>query len=320
MCNYMITKPTLQIPRIVVGVDGGGTKTVALVGTVTGRVLGRGESGSSNYHNVGPMAASMAIGRAVIEAQRQAGLVGRKAEIAVVALAAVDSVKDRMAAERFVRAAKIARKSIVVHDSMAALYAATRGRPGIVVVSGTGCVAAGINKAGRYFRASGWGYIVDDEGSGYDIGRKALQSAFRAIDGRAPKTRLVSIFKRKFRVVKLEDALGMIYAEGFGVEDVAGLAPHVAKAASHDHVSRRILNHSGKALAEAACAVAKRLKMKNEHFTITLVGGTYKAGRYLIDPFRKRVKQECRYAEVKLLKIEPARGALSLAVSKRHRR
>src|SRR3972149_8406973 len=203
MRNHMIAKSTLQIPRFVVGVDGGGTKTVALVGTVRGRVLGRGESGSSNYHNVGPIAASMAIGRAVIEAQRQAGLEGQKAEIAVVALAAVDSVKDRMAAERFVRTAKIARKSIVVHDSMAALYAATRGRPGIVVVSGTGCVAAGINKAGRYFRASGWGYIVDDEGSGYDIGRETPPKAFKAVDGRGPKTRLVSIFNRKFRVVKL---------------------------------------------------------------------------------------------------------------------
>lgn len=313
-------KPTLQIPRFVVGVDGGGTKTVALVGTVMGRVLGRGESGSSNYHNVGPMTASMAISRAVIKAQRQAGLVGQKAEIAVVALAAVDTDKDRLAATRFVRTAKIARKSFLIHDSVAALYAATRGNSGTVVISGTGCVAAGINKAGRYSRVSGWGYIVDDEGSSYDIGRKALQSAFRAMDGRAPKTRLVSIFKRKFRVVRLEDALGMIYAEGFGVEDVAGLAPHVAKAASHDRVSREILNHSGIALAEAACAVAKRLKMKNEHFTIALVGGTFKAGRYLTDPFRKRVKQECRYAEVKLLKIEPARGALSLAVSKLHGR
>src|SRR3989304_5963934 len=175
MRNHMIAKSTLQISRFVVGVDGGGTKTVALVGTVRGRVLGRSESGSSNYHNVGPIAASKAISRAVIEAQRQAGLVGRKAEIAVVALAAVDSVKDRMAAERFVRAAKIARKSIVVHDSLGALYAATRGSPGIVIISGTGCVAAGINKAGKHCRASGWGYIVDDEGSGYDIGRENFQ-------------------------------------------------------------------------------------------------------------------------------------------------
>ena len=317
--KHICTKLTLQIPRFVVGVDGGGTKTVALVGTARGKVLGRGEAGSSNYHNIGPIAASRAIRRSVIEAQRLAGLAGKKPEIAVVALAAVDSEKDRLAAERFVRAAKIARESLVVHDSMAALYAATHGRPGIIVNSGTGCVAAGINKAGKYSRAAGWGYIVDDEGSGYDIGRKALQSAFRAIDGRAPKTSLVSVFKRKFRVDELEDALRMIYAKGFGVETIAGLAPHVAKAASYDKVSREILNGAGIALADSACAVAKRLKMRNDRFTIALVGGTFKAGKHLVDPLRRRIKQECPRAEVKSLRIEPARGALSLAVSELHR-
>lgn len=309
----------MHIPRFVVGVDGGGTKTVALVGTERGRVLGRGESGSSNYRNVGPRAASRAIRASVIEAQRHAGLSG-KAEIAIVALAAVDSDKDRLVAERFVRAAKIARKNLVVHDSMAALHAATQGGPGIIIISGTGCVAAGINKSGRYFRASGWGYIVDDQGSAYDIGRRALQSAFRAIDGRAPKTRLVSAFLREFRVNRLEDALGRIYSKEFGVEDIAGLASIVAEAASHDRVSRKILNDAGIALAEAACTVAKRLKMTNDHFTIALVGGTFNAGKSLIDPLRRRIAQECPKARVKRLKIEPATGALSLAISELRRR
>ena len=111
----------------------------------------------------------------------------------------------------------------------------------------------------------------------------------------------------------------MIYAKGFGVEELAGLAPLVAKAASHDKVSREILNGAGIALAETACAVAKRLKMENEHFTIFLVGGTFKAGRRLIDPLQMRIKQDCPNAKARLLKIEPASGALSLAVSKSQR-
>jgi N-acetylglucosamine kinase-like BadF-type ATPase len=304
----------LRTPRFIIGVDGGGTKTVALVATTAGKVLGRGEAGPSNYHNVGPIAASRAIKESVIRAKKQARLAGTKADIAVVALAAINSDRDRTAAERFVRRSGIARKNLVVHDSRAALYAATGGRPGIIVIAGTGCVAAGINKAGKYSRVSGWGYLVDDEGSAYDVGRKALMSAFRSIDSRAPKTRLVSVLRRRFRVNALEDALGIIYSQGFGAQDVASLAIDVARTARTDIVSRRILNNAGLALADAACAVATNLGMENESFIIALVGGTFKAGRHVINSFRKRIKQDCPCAEIELLQIEPARGALMLAV------
>lgn len=311
----MITKPGLKIPRFVVGVDGGGTKTVALAGDLDGLILGRGESGSSNYHNVGAEEASRAIRQAVLEAQKWAGLGKTKAEIAVVALAGVDSRRDRVKAEHFVNAANIARKSLVVHDSTAALQAATHGGPGIIVISGTGCVAAGINRAGKRSRVGGWGCLIDDEGSAYDIGRKALMSTFRALDGRFPRTRLGRALRRKFHVRRLEDALGTIYSEEFGVEGIAAIAPIVAKAASRDTVSRKILNSAGVSLAGLACTVAKRLKMEHERFEIALVGGTFAAGKHLVGPLRRKVRAECPHADIRVLKSEPAKGALLLAIS-----
>ena len=308
-------KIALRIPPFVVGVDGGGTKTVALVANMGGKVLGRGESGPSNYHNVGSAVACRAIRESVSGAQHRAGLKGRKAEIAVVALAAVDSDNDQATAALFVHQARIARRSLVVHDSKAALYAATHGRQGIVVISGTGCVAAGINRAGEYCRVSGWGFVVDDEGSSYDVGRKALTRAFRAIDGRARKTSLVQLLSRRFRVKNLEDALGLIYSTGFGADDIADLAKVVARAARDDRASREILKDAGIALAESACAVAKNLRMNRESFTIALVGGTFKGGRYVIDPFKRKVTQACPHAKVRLLTIEPAQGAIMLALN-----
>jgi len=309
----MIQVP-LKAHRYVIGVDGGATKTVALIGSENGKILGRGESGSSNYHNIGTTAASMAIKRAVTEAQKQARIRWSNPEIAVVALAAVDSPRDRATALRFVRAAKIARTNIVVHDSVAALHAATHGRPGIIVISGTGCVAAGINKAGNYVRAGGWGCLIDDEGSAYDIGIKALRSAFRMLDGRAPKTKLASMLKRRFRVKTLEDALSLVYSNKFGVDGIAGLTPLVSKLASSDRVCRGILNDAGVSLAELTCVVAKELRMKRDPLAITLVGGTFKAGRYLLQPFQARVRKECPLAKVEIMNIEPVLGAFSLAV------
>jgi N-acetylglucosamine kinase-like BadF-type ATPase len=315
----IVTRASMKPLRYVIGIDGGATKTVALIGAENGKILGRGGSGPSNYHNIGVSAASVAIKQAVREARQRAGI-ERNAEVAVVALAAVDSPRDKTTTLQFIRRIRIARKNLVVHDSVAALQAATSGQPGIIVISGTGCVAAGINEAGKYVRAGGWGYLIDDEGSAYDIGAKALRSAFRMLDGRSPETKLAYALKRKFRVRTLGDALREIYSAEFGVDGIAGLTPLVSKLASSDEVCRRILNDAGVSLAELACMVAKRLKMKNDAFTFFLVGGTFKAGRYLLQPFRARIKREYPNARIKIVKIEPALGAFSLAVSELHSR
>ena len=299
--------------RYVVGVDGGATKTVALIGTATGKVLGRGVAGPSNYHNVGEVAASKAIKTAVARAKKQTGLGKRKVGTAVVALAAVDSTEDLRVARRFVRRANVAEESIVIHDSVAALYAATQGRPGVIVNSGTGCFAAGINQAGEYVRVGGWGYLIDDKGSAFDIGMKAITMAFRMTDGRTPPTKLTTLLKRKLGVKRFDEILDIIYANKLSVEEIARLAPLVSKAASNDKVCRRILNEAGTLLAELAITAARRLKMTNRPFELATVGGGFRSGRYLLEPFTSKVKDECPHARLVSLRDEPARGAYLIA-------
>ena len=299
--------------RYVVGVDGGASKTVALLGTVDGRILGRGEAASSNYHNIGVAAASRAIRKAVVTAERQAGLRRTMPEKAVVALAAVDSTEDKRVANGFVQRIKIARESFVIHDSVAALYAATHGKPGIIVNSGTGCFAAGINQAGKYVRVGGWGYLIDDKGSAFDIGMKAITMAFRMMDGRTPRTKLMSLLRRRFRVRSFDAILDVIYTNKMTVEQIARLAPLISKAASNDKVCRQILKEAGISLAELACTAARRLKMMSNMFVIVTVGGGFKSGHYLIGPFTSRVRQECPRANIIGLEVEPAKGAFLLA-------
>jgi N-acetylglucosamine kinase-like BadF-type ATPase len=321
--NLQVTsmvRVALRADRYIVGVDGGATKTVALIGTEDGTVLGRGKSGSSNYHNVGSAAASRAIKQAVTEARKLAGIGTSKVEVAAVALAGLDSPRDEANALRFLRDTKIAHRTLIIHDSLAYLRAATHGRPGIIVNSGTGSVAAGINEAGDYARAGGWGYLVDDEGSAYDIGMKALRSAFRMIDGRTPKTKLTSILMRRFRVARLENVLSTIYSGKLGVEGTASLSPLVSASAATDKVSREILNKAGVTLAELACVLAKRLGMTHDAFPIVLVGGTFKSGRYLLQPLKARVRKECPRATLKIMQVEPALGAFSIAVSELEKR
>lgn len=297
----------------VVGLDGGASKTVALFGTVEGRILGRGQTGSSNYHNVGSTLAGRAIKNAVLEAKKKAGLSGIVPETAVVALAAIDSSKDLHVTSRLVRRTRIAKTSFVIHDSVAALYAATQGKPGIIVNSGTGSVAAGINQRGEYVRVGGWGYRVDDEGSAFDVGRKALTTAFRAVDGRIPHTRLTGLLKRRFGVESLEEVFNTIYVKDLSVEEIASLAPLVSTAAKTDKVCRNILEQSGNSLAQLVVTAAKRLRMTRSKFLVATLGGNFKSGRFLLGPFASRVKLECPHAQIRRLNIEPARGTFWLA-------
>jgi N-acetylglucosamine kinase-like BadF-type ATPase len=301
--------------RYVLGVDGGATKTVAVIGTEHGKILGEGQSGSSNYHNVGTKAAGIAIVEAVKEARKNARIGTCGLEVAMVALAAADSPRDKTTLLGYLSKLKIAKETAVIHDTVAALQAGTHGKPGIVLISGTGCVAAGVNGVGRYARTGGWGYMIDDEGSAYDIGRKALRSAFRMIDGRGPRTKLTTALKRKFRVRMLEDALNPIYSNGLGVNGVAAITPTVSRLAADDRICREILRSAGVSLAELTYVVARRLGMTHDAFPIILVGGTFKAGRCLLKPFLAKVREKCPRAKVEIMKVEPAMGAFSLAVA-----
>lgn len=310
----------MTVRSYVAGIDGGASKTVALIADGNGRILGEGRAGPSNYHNIGVQAATLAINNALKRAKTTAGAIGEP-DISVVALAGIDSKQDMRTASRFVKNAGIAKRSIVIHDSVAAIHATTKGKPGIVVNSGTGSFAAGINGEGTYARAGGWGYLAGDEGSAYEIGLNAIKMAFRSFDGREGDTELTEILKRRFRVKEIDGLVSKIYHDGFTVEQIASVAHEVIRSARQDKVSRRIINEAGIQLGELVCAVAIRLNMTKLRFPVAAVGGNFKSGDYLMLALRSKVRTCCSRARVTHVHVEPALGSLSIALDefrKRH--
>jgi N-acetylglucosamine kinase-like BadF-type ATPase len=297
----------------VAGIDGGASKTVALIADGNGKILGSGRAGPSNYHNVGVQAATLAIKNSLQRAKSKAGITGRT-DTAVVALAGIDSEQDLRTVSQFVKNARIASTSIVIHDSVAAIYAAMKGRPGIVVNSGTGSFAAGINSKGAYARAGGWGYIVGDEGSAYDIGVNAIKMAFRSFDGRERNTELIEILRHKFHIRKMDDLVSQIYSHKLSVEQIAAVAPLVIRSAWNDKMSRRILDEAGTQLGELVCAVAVRLHMTQQEFSVAAVGGNFRSRGHLIQALRSKIGTCCPSARVIHMRVEPAHGSLSLAL------
>jgi N-acetylglucosamine kinase len=162
-------------------------------------------------------------------------------------------------------------------------------------------------------RVGGWGYLIDDKGSAFDIGIKAITAGFRMADGRTRPTELMTLLRKKLGVRMFEEILDNIYSNQIGVEEIAELAPSVYSAAARDKVCRQILREAGTSLAELACTTAKRLKMSNTPFPLAMTGGGFKSKRYFMEQFKSQVKNEFPHARFTRLKVEPARGAYLIA-------
>lgn len=302
----------------VLGLDGGGTKTVAIVANEKGRVLGRGESGPANYHTAGLAKASENIRNAAHAAIEDAGIVGQALTAAFFALAGVDRPADRQVMSGVIASLGLTCPVHIDHDASAALAGATGGLPGVVVIAGTGSICYGEDTKGARARAGGYGPLLGDEGSGYDIGRKALIAALRAEDGRSPATVLTERIRQRFMLEKMTDLINLVYGNPAPLQrpDIAALTPMVVEAANEgDGIAKEILRVAGRELGLCAAAVLQRLNWDGAA-TVPVAGsgGVFAAGNLLALPMEQVVRSICPQARLSQPKHTPAYGAVLLAL------
>ena len=299
--------------QLVLGVDGGGSKTRAVVADGLGEILGEGLAGPSNPLRVGVSEAAAAIRDAADRACAEAGV--RRVEIVVaeVGLAGVrrDDIRERMRAA----VAELGAKTVeVVTDADIALYGATEGKPGLVIIAGTGSVCCGVNARGRRACAGGWGPVVGDEGSGSWIARRALQAVAHASDGRGRKTSLSEAACEYFNVARAEDLSTAVYAPNVTNSRIAGYAGRVVEAAKRrDAVAREIVEAAGRELASAAAAVIRKLRMERERFRVAYVGGVFAAGALILGPLEEEVARVAPRAYIAPPLLAPAEAAARMA-------
>lgn len=296
------------------GVDGGGTKTRAIVTNGNFRVLGEAVSGASNPHRVGWKEAVANLKDAVKEALRQAGLGQGDITAAGFGIAGVShpihyhTMKDALE-----RAFDIEHMELVT-DAKAALTGALDGKPGVIVIAGTGSIALGVNEAGDEARSGGYGPTFSDEGSGYDISRRALQAVAASFDGRSPQTALTERITRELGVASAADLPSVIYTNDSRPAKIASLANVVAEAAKDgDEVARAILADAGAELGALAVAVIRRLGLEQQAFRVAFVGSVFNSGEHLFEPFRQVILRAAPQAEIAEPLHPPTIGAVKLA-------
>lgn len=262
-------------------VDGGGTKTRAIVTDLAGTVLGRGLGPSSNLHNVGFVETCRALTTAiegallhVLGPTRTPGPGWRSVPIAAACLgmAGVDAPADEAQMSQWVREQGIAPRFVVVNDAELVLAGGTPEGWGVALISGTGSVCLGRGPNGRTARVGGWGPLLGDEGSGYDIAMRALRLATQSADGRAEAPALLQAALAEWSITDPIALIRYVHDPARTPAELAGLASSVmALAGRGDPGARRVVDEAAQELARHVDTVVRRLGLKKP--PLALAGG-----------------------------------------------
>ncbi len=301
--------------RYVVGVDGGGTKTTAVVLGEDLGAVGTATSGASNHRSVGIEPAGANIASAVGDALQVAGVALGDVAAICLCLAGFDTDLDLPVPRRAIHQLGYDGVVILENDVVGAWAGATEAKEGIVIIAGTGSTGLGMNGHGELWRTDGWDYVLGDAGSGYEIGRNGIRIAMRALDGRLPPTLLARELGAAFGVDDAEGMRRLVDSTTFGKFEIASFAVHVSRAAdAGDSLARDILARAGADLAEQAVTIVRRLRMEDDGFPVATVGSVFKATPWVTEPFRSAISRVAPRAEFRPPLHPPEVGAAVLAL------
>ena len=308
--------------RYLLGIDGGGTRTRAVLATTNGKVLGYGEGGSGNYRIAGLRTAKESLRAAINGAFAAANLSVQDVEVGYFGLAGVGRDDDRATMRQALSEFAPAYHTLILeNDGIIAMTGATVAQPGVVIISGTGSMIYGRNQHNQTARSGGWGPLIGDEGGGYDIGRKALMSVMRQADGRGPKTLLTESIFAEWGVEHHQQLASKAYREETQRPHIAALSILVKRAAAlGDEVALKILEEATFELALAANAVIRNLHMEEDHFPVALVGGGFDQDTSWSFGLEDLIQKVAPGAYVSAPIYHPVIGALLSALQEYHGR
>ncbi len=294
------------------GFDGGGTKTECVLLDAAGSVVARASAGPSNLLRVGSDAAFAALASSAAAALAGADL--ESSDVGGVCAGLAGAGRPRVAQQVKSFLQQNFRRALVhvTTDFEIALEAAAGAGPGVVLIAGTGSSAFGRNAVGQTARAGGYGPWVGDEGSAFDIGRRAVAAVARAREDAASSTRLAELVLPALALASWDDLIEHVAQHADDVFPL--LFPVVIDAASSgDGPAHEILLEGAAALARLAETVIRRLNLQDTQFVLAKSGGVFSRTALLEGPLDHALWKIAPRAEISVLNESPAVGAARLA-------
>ena len=305
------------VMKLFLGIDGGQTATKCILAEASGRVLSAGRGGPAIHlkDQATREHARKVLHDTVHQALDQAGLPATT-EIACAFLGFSGVAGPETSAAKtycnLVREQFAVRSIAIDHDARIALAGAIPSMNGAIAIAGTGSIAFAMNANRDSARAGGWGYLLGDPGSAYEIGRQGLAAVSMAYDGTGPATQLSSRLLQLLAIHHASEITQAVYQDPSPKLRIASVCSTVAAAAvSGDPVALSIIESAGRDLATMACAAAR--KLAPSPLVFSGIGGVFDSCELLRKFYGDFLLRECSAAEVVEPAFPPLVGALMLA-------
>jgi N-acetylglucosamine kinase-like BadF-type ATPase len=296
---------------MVLGIDAGGSRTLGLLADTSGKVIRSARGPGANLQSSGELEVEKVLHQVIEEALGESA--ARPSAICL-GIAGVDRPGDAATIRGILTRIGHRARVLVVNDALIALEAGLPASPGIVIIAGTGSIAYGRDARGQAARAGGLGHILSDEGSGYWLGREALRAVVRAADGRGPQTAMTAPVLAQCEVTQPADLVRLVYGPGSRPSVIAALAREVEAAAElSDPVALELLDAAADELVLMAASVARTLQLSAP--SIVFSGGALRNDVGLRERTEALLKERLPGCTVRLLDVEPAAGAVRLALA-----
>jgi N-acetylglucosamine kinase-like BadF-type ATPase len=286
--------------------------TLVLV-NASGEVIDKAVSEGLNIHSIGVAKTRANVSSGIKAVLNSAGIEPQGIEGICLGAAGLGRGDDKTTWSGIFRELGLHCPTLLVADSDVALYGGLHKREGIIVIAGTGSICVGYNPGGQFARAGGWGHIMGDRGSSYDIGRRILSAVVASYDGQIGHTLLTGLVLKRLNLQTVNDLVRVVY----GYDDkkhIAALAPLLSEALEGgDREANIIMKDCAVQLYRLVDAVAGKL-YPGQDFDLTFSGGVLTNNRWLSDSLKEVIESHIPRAVLREPLSIPAYGAALMAL------
>ncbi|MEN1967378.1 BadF/BadG/BcrA/BcrD ATPase family protein [Lentibacillus sp. N15] len=295
----------------IIAIDGGGTKTNAVLADDTGSIYAYSSTGPTNPNTISGEVLEQTLQLLFADLKKQASESFAKVTTVFAGIAGASSPQNAKQLQFSLEQISPANASITVEiDTVNALYSGTYGKPGMVQIAGTGAISFGINQHRHRERVGGWGYLLGDEGSGYAIGQQGIIAVLKAYDGRGEQTILTKIVSQYFGVARGEEIIQHVYSSAIPKVEIAAAAKLVFQAyKQNDPVAKEIIHRASRELCWSVRTLYRKL-FSGEKTILVLCGGIFSESSIIPQHIKKDLFQSHQQIEMVLPKLPPVGGAV----------
>jgi N-acetylglucosamine kinase-like BadF-type ATPase len=302
--------------HLFIGFDGGGTKTICVLGDASGTIIASAIGASTNLKSRPPEKVKEVIHDLIRQLLQTDNTSIDQINGVYVSTAGGDREEDKERWKQWILESCLKPNLLnVENDAVGSLAAGTRTTNGIVLIAGTGSIAYAIREGlVKPIRVGGWGYLLGDEGSGFDIGNQALRMILRAHDGRdSEKKHLTKYILDQFGLNSAEQLITFIYENAYPRQLIASVAKYVITLAEQgEQNAKEITQHAIDSLAELVISIVDK-DVESKTSPLVISGGLFHS-TYFKEVFENTIRIKGSNQNIILPKYPPVVGAYICAL------